>query len=624
MIERLPFLHPAVLLSILLIAPLFLLLRKAEKGRTSRAKLLGLKAEYRHGRPFLISTFITFLIVVLARPYWGFEDVKVPGSNRDFALIVDVSRSMLAKDVPPSRMQFTRHKVQDFIEQIREHSPGDRIGIILFAGESYLFCPLTADYAVAKVFADAISPDLITAPGSALADAVQTALTSFKETEATYPRLVLISDGEDNQLNTDAVIGNLKNASIPLYVVGVGTPEGAPIDEGRGIYLKDKQGNIVVSKLNEESLRALAENTGGRYFRARIDSGDVKEIFDSTSVPLSSNSRQLHTIRVYHELGPVLLWIPLVGIVLLLLMRKPELLFSLGGLCLLLGRDAAADSSAVARDAYVAYLSGDYETALQGFKSAYEGGEKSARTLQALGSSYYKTGKFAEASKYFSELLSEAKSGREKFEAHYDLGNSKLMEKKYDDAIHNYEDALKLKPHDKPTEYNLELAKKLKQEEEQKKNEEKKKDEKKPEDKKDQDQKKQDQKQEEKPEERKDQEKDSQKNDDEKQNSEEQQKKDENKEKEQSKEETPSPSPAPTDSDSEKQNEEGASPSPSPSPTLSDGGSAEGAQTAEPTPGEEQALKAEEAKEWLESLPDAPVLLRRKVGKRRSDIEQTW
>ena len=600
------FINPTVLLLLLGLPLLYIFLSKTEQTRANRSKLFGFPGNISKYKPLLVTITCAILILACARPYSGYEDVKVPGSSRDISLIVDVSKSMLATDVSPSRLQFVKHKVQDVIDFISKSTPGDRISLILFAGDAYEYCPLTSDYAVLKVFADSISTDLITAPGSALNDAIQTALTSFKDLQATRPYLLLLSDGEDDELNIQKVVTSLKADGRTLDVLGIGTPEGGPIEEGRGAYLKDRDGNIVITKLNEPSLQQLATRTGGKYFRANLLDNDIRTLLaPSLTLKTFNKGGGTQSFRVYHEFGPMLLWIPIIGIGLAIFSKRPQLLFSLTFLLFLpklvsseeKKAEIKAEAPSTLHDTFIAYESGDFATAQAGFQKAYDGGDTSPKVVQGLASSLYKNGKSAEASKIFEQLATDSKNGREKFEALYNLGTSNIVEKKYDDAIKNLTNALQIKNEDTPAKFNLDLAKKLK-EIQQKQDEEKKKD------------KKQD------------------------------------KNKEQNKAgESPSPSPTASPSPSEENKSEESSPSPSPSPDSKDGKSGASpsptstpgpqpsisdekgvGQNAEqnPTPIDKEAMKKDEAHAWLDSLADSPVLLRRKVGKARKDQKQLW
>ena len=240
------------------------LLPDRQKGRR------GIKA-------FLILGGIVLGICALTRPQWGFhwEDIKRVGV--DLMVAIDVSESMLAEDVKPSRLERAKREVYDLIHMME----GDRIGLIAFAGTSFVQCPLTLDYGACKMFLDYIEPDLIPVPGTALADAIRNAIKSFNTQERKSKVLILITDGEDHEGAPLEAAREAKQAGIKIFTIGVGQDGGAPIPlrDGSGGFKKDRRGDMIISHLDEATLQKIALETEGSYVRSVTGDMDLDKIY---------------------------------------------------------------------------------------------------------------------------------------------------------------------------------------------------------------------------------------------------------------------------------------------------------------------------------------------------------
>ena len=240
------------------------LLPDRQKGRR------GIKA-------FLILGGIVLGICALTRPQWGFhwEDIKRVGV--DLMVAIDVSESMLAEDVKPSRLERAKREVYDLIQMME----GDRIGLIAFAGTSFVQCPLTLDYGACKMFLDYIEPDLIPVPGTALADAIRNAIKSFNTQERKSKVLILITDGEDHEGAPLEAAREAKQAGIKIFTIGVGQDGGAPIPlrDGSGGFKKDRRGDMIISHLDEATLQKIALETEGSYVRSVTGDMDLDKIY---------------------------------------------------------------------------------------------------------------------------------------------------------------------------------------------------------------------------------------------------------------------------------------------------------------------------------------------------------
>jgi Ca-activated chloride channel family protein len=214
-----------------------------------------------------------------ARPQLGSRKVQVKRSGVDLVMALDTSASMDAADVVPNRLARARREMIDLIDQLR----GDRVGIVVFEGTAFMLCPLTLDYGAARLFLDVIETGMLPVPGSNLTAAIRAAVKSFPS-EGTRTRvMVILSDGEARDPQLGDALREAKEAGVTIHTIGVGTPAGEPIPERHedgsvAGYKKDRSGEVVLSKLDESTLRDIASATGGDYFPATLAGTEVEAI----------------------------------------------------------------------------------------------------------------------------------------------------------------------------------------------------------------------------------------------------------------------------------------------------------------------------------------------------------
>jgi Ca-activated chloride channel family protein len=396
--------------------------------------------------------------------------------------IVDVSRSMLAKDVPPSRMALTKRKMEDIIDAFTASRVPQRYGITLFAGGSYVLCPSTSDIPVLKQFIDNISPEIVTSLGSQLTLGLKTAIerlvpANSPQSPARGKRMILISDGEDDQLAVESAVQMVGAARVRLDVLGVGTPNGATIQLPRGELLKDDSGNIVQSKLHESSLEALAAAGGGVYVRATLTDSDVERIATRlTALPSAAPDAKTREIVTYRELGPLLCGVALVLLALLIVRRRSFLLTLAASLIFSSGHLKAETPPASAtpqlplsaypgRDGYELYRDGKYSDAVRAFENALLSEPNNPKLRQGLASSLFKSGRYDEALSQFRAITGQSKDGKEYFENAYNEGNTLVALGRYREAIDAFHRALDIKGDDQRAITNLQIARALLEEE---------------------------------------------------------------------------------------------------------------------------------------------------------------
>lgn len=224
------------------------------------------------------------IIAGISRPQIGTRLEEVTREGQDIIVAIDVSKSMLAEDISPSRLEKAKHEIAGIIDKLQ----GDRIGIIAFAGEAFVQCPLTLDYGAAKLLLSVVNPDLIPLPGTNLSQAIAKAIETFERQERKYKVLIIITDGEDHAGEIEQYTEAAAREGIVIYTVGIGTPEGVPIPEfdkaGNRIgYIKDSEGQTVVTKLDELTLQKIAFATNGKYFNATPEESELDIIYEEIS-----------------------------------------------------------------------------------------------------------------------------------------------------------------------------------------------------------------------------------------------------------------------------------------------------------------------------------------------------
>lgn len=270
---------------LLLLVPLaivvYILYRRAQKRRLARfgdpdviASLMPEASPKRVRNKFILTTIaLTLMILALGQPQFGAKLHEVTRNGVEIMLAVDVSNSMLAEDFAPNRLERTKNAVNRLIEQLDK----DRVGMVVFAGDAYIQLPITSDYISAKSFVSGLNPNMVPVQGTSVARAIEVATRSFSEQSHQSRAIILVTDGESHDDDPIAAAQLAKEAGVVIYTVGIGTPEGAPITIG-GETIKDEDGQMVVSKLDEQTLQQIAVLTGGSYVRASERSVGLDEI----------------------------------------------------------------------------------------------------------------------------------------------------------------------------------------------------------------------------------------------------------------------------------------------------------------------------------------------------------
>ena len=224
-------------------------------------------------------TFFTLLIISLLGPNFGIKEEKVEVVGKDIMIAVDLSESMNANDIQPSRIE----KVKFEIKKIVDEFSGDRIGIIMFSGEAFVQCPLTYDKNALNLFVETLNTGLVPNSGTDFGPPLELGLSKLQDENSgdndfKSKIIILFSDGEDFGEDTDQSIEKIKENSLKLFSVGIGTDEGSKILDDFGNFKKDNEGNDVITKLNSSSLRETADKTGGKYYEISKNKNEINQM----------------------------------------------------------------------------------------------------------------------------------------------------------------------------------------------------------------------------------------------------------------------------------------------------------------------------------------------------------
>jgi len=474
----------------LLIAFLWWAWRKRQQLMTQfiQARLLaglmtGISLTRRKVRLGLIVLAVSLSLVALARPQWGFDWEEVKQRGLDIVVAIDTSRSMLAEDVKPDRLTKAKLAALDLMQQAKS----DRLGLVAFAGTAFLQCPLTVDDEAFRQSVNALDVNIIPQGGTALTGAIETAVDAFKDEGENYQVLVLFTDGEDHDSAALEAAKKAAKASLRIFTIGIGTPDGELLrlrdEKGNLDYLKDDQGNVVKSRLNETLLQQIAGATEGGFYLPLRGAKTIDTLYERGLAPLPKSDLTTKHIRRYHEQFQ---W-PLSVVILLLLVEmflperkraiqpvasangkvKPAVQGAVALLFLLLSpAEVLASPSSALRQ----YEAGKYEDALKEYQQLLKRKADDPRLHFNAGAAAYQAEQFDEAAREFNEALS-ATDLQIQQRAYYNLGNTlyQLGEgnpdptkktEAWENSVKGFESALKLNPQDADAKFNYEFVKK--------------------------------------------------------------------------------------------------------------------------------------------------------------------
>ncbi len=224
---------------------------------------------------------LTMLLIALARPQWGSEVQMVEQEGIEVMVALDVSQSMLAQDIKPDRLSRAKMEISELMDRLG----GDEVGLVLFSGASFIQFPLTSDYGTARTFLESARPEIISRPGTNVGNAIRTALSGFDFDRATQKVILLITDGEAHDADATAMAQEAADKGVLIYTIGFGSAQGEPIPQynERGEvtgYKKDQNGEVVLTKLDEATLKQIAKIGSGQYFHATASGAELDALLN--------------------------------------------------------------------------------------------------------------------------------------------------------------------------------------------------------------------------------------------------------------------------------------------------------------------------------------------------------
>ena len=430
---------------------------------------------------------LALAVVALARPQMGFTWEEKRQSGRDVIFAIDTSKSMLATDLLPNRLTRAKLAAEDLLNQIE----GDRVGLLAFAGSSFLQAPLTSDFGAVRESLQELDTDIIPRGGTNLADAITAANEAFGKGESEHRALIIFSDGEE--LEADAITAARANKDrFHIFTVGLGSPEGSliPVSDGKGggtEFLKDDQGQYVKSKLDEPRMREVAEAGGGFYVHLQNGPAEMQQIVRDGLGKMKEHESDARFSRVPIERYQWPLGVAIAAVVAALLLGERKRVAKITRIAatalVLLAARAEARHAGIEK-----YEAKDYTGALGAFDGELKKRERAELHFDA-GAAAYQLGDYARAGDAFSKALGTA-TPELKNRAAYNLANTiarraAKLEKKEDkiadlkDAVRQYDEVLKSEPKQEDALHNRDLVNKLIAQLEEEQKQEKKDDEKK-------------------------------------------------------------------------------------------------------------------------------------------------
>src|SRR5437867_1143223 len=435
---------------------------------------LGVATERQKTRMVLLVAAIGLLVLALSRPQIGFSWEEARSRGLDIVVAIDTSKSMLATDLAPNRLRRAQLAALD----LKRLARADRLGLVAFAGSAFLQCPLTLDDDPFRQSVQALDVNIIPQGGTAVAEAIQTARSAFKEGNENHKVLVLFTDGEDHDGQAVEAAKEAAKDGMVIFTIGVGTPNGDVLrttdEQGRTEFIKGPDGNAVRSQLDEKLLQEIAQQTPGGFYRRLAGANTMNVLYERGLAPLPKSDLASQKIKRYHERFQ---WFLGLAVVLLLaemlVPERKETRKSVGAvaakaavLALLLLPTAPA--SAGSAQALKEYKSGDYEAAQMEYERALVSRRDDARLHFNAGTAAFQNGKFNAALEHLNAALTNSDVKLQQ-RAYYNLGNTRYRmgegtkqlegrKKLWEEAVKSYQSAVALQADDADARFNLEFV----------------------------------------------------------------------------------------------------------------------------------------------------------------------
>ena len=395
------------------------------------------------------------MLLALAGPRWGSHYQEVTQKGVDIVIALDVSPSMLVEDIKPDRLERAKREITDFLKVVK----GDRVGLVAFSGAAYTQCPLTLDYGALMMFLNVLHPENLPHPGTDLGAAVLGAIKAFDPKSETDKVILLITDGEDNEDRGLDAAREAARKGIKIFVFGMGDPAGGPIpaSNGRGGFVKDDKGELVLSKLDEAGLQEMAAVTGGEYVRSMAGDLDLDLLYfdgikqKTDAAVVKSGKIKVHEERFFIFAAAAFLFLLLEGMIGHLKHKRFGLLTMA---CLLL----SLTEGICAENPDELYGQGRFAEAAKGYADQDMDNPRDIRYRYNRGCADYQASDFKGAMAAFSSVLKRTDDPETRVKAGFNLGNAAYKKGDFAAAIAYYQQAIVLDPANGNARYNLELA----------------------------------------------------------------------------------------------------------------------------------------------------------------------
>lgn len=426
----------------------------------------------------LLLAALALLIVMLARPQMGTRISQEKRTGIETIIALDISNSMLAEDVAPSRLD----RAKMMVENLVDHFTNDKIGLIVFAGEAFVQLPITSDFVSAKMFLSSIEPSLIETQGTDIATAINMATHSFTQEEGVGKAIIVITDGEDHEGGALEAAQEAKDKGMRVYLLGIGSTKGAPIPiPGTGDYMKDNTGETVMSALNEDMCKQVAEAGGGAYIHVSNNSNAQEQLnreLDKLAKKETSSTVYSDYDEQFQAVGIIVLLL-LIAEICILEIKNPRLknihLFSrkktvaLLLLFVVMGASAQNDRDYI-RQGNKQFRSGKYAEAEVNYRKALERNAKNPQAFYNLGNALLAQKKDSAAIEQFQQAAKIETCPKRRSYAYHNIGVICQGHQMFGEAIEAYKEALRNNPDDDETRYNLELCKRQQKQQQQNQN----------------------------------------------------------------------------------------------------------------------------------------------------------